>query len=312
MNKKIIGISLFFMLIAGTASQSWGQSATALRINEVLMVNQENVVDDYGLHSAWVELWNSSYASVDLKGCFLEAQIANNAPVRYPIPKSDVLTLIPPRQHALFWTDGMPSRGTFHTNFILDAQQNCTLRLYDSNGTTLIDQVLIPAGTIATADYSYARENDGATNWVLKGGTNPLHYVTPSTNNVILDKNVKVENFKENDASGLGMTVTAMVVVFSALVLLFLSFLCIGKIAQALSKRNAMRAAGITDYAEAQAKKLGDESGEVFAAISMALHEFRGEAHDVEDMHLTINQVKRIYSPWSSKIYMLRQQPTKK
>lgn len=41
----------------------------------------------------------------------------------------------------------------------------------------------------------------------------------------------------------------------------------------------------------------------------MALHEFMNDAHDVEDMILTINKVKRTYSPWSSKIYTLRQTP---
>ena len=49
--------------------------------------------------------------------------------------------------------------------------------------------------------------------------------------------------------------------------------------------------------------------GEEAAAIAMALHEFMNDAHDVEDMILTINKVKRTYSPWSSKIYTLRQTP---
>lgn len=310
MNKKIIGISLFFLFMLGF-THGRAQSATAFRLNEVLMNNQENVVDDYGQHNAWIEIWNSSFASADLKGCFLEVQVGDKAPVRYPIPKSDVLTRIPPRQHTIFWADEMPSRGTFHTNFKLDANQDCTIRLFDSNGTTLIDEVEIPAGTIATPDHSYAREDDGTSQWVLKGGTNPTHYVTPSTNNKTIDKNIKIENFQKNDADGIGMTITAMTVVFFALILLYISFSVIGRIAQKLTKKNAMKASGITDYEEAKAKSLGGESGEVFAAISMALHEYQGEAHDVEDMHLTINQVKKIYSPWSSKIYMLRQLPSR-
>ncbi len=310
MNKKIIGIFLFVFSLG--ISQLSAQSATAFRINEVLIVNEENVVDDYGQHSSWIEVWNSSFASANLGGCFLEVQIGNNAPARYPIPKGDVLTLIPPRQHALFWADSQPSRGTFHTNFLLDATQDCTIRLYNTNGSSLIDQVRIPAGAIKTPDYSYARENDGSPEWVIKGGMDPQHYVTPSTNNQTLDTNPKMENFKEKDAHGFGMTLTAMMVVFSALILLFIIFRIIGSVAQNLSKRNAMKAAGITDPEEAHAKKIGAESGEVFAAISMALHEYQNEAHDVEDMHLTINQVKKIYSPWSSKIYTLRQLPSKK
>lgn len=45
----------------------------------------------------------------------------------------------------------------------------------------------------------------------------------------------------------------------------------------------------------------------MIAAISMALHEAQGADHDVEETILTISRVKRSYSPWSSKIYTLRE-----
>ena len=86
----------------------------------------------------------------------------------------------------------------------------------------------------------------------------------------------------------------------------------IGKISVNLSKRNAMKAKGITDKQEAKEKQLGQAPGEVFAAISMAMHEFQSDVHDVEDTILTITRVKRSYSPWSSKIYTLRETPHKK
>ena len=58
-------------------------------------------------------------------------------------------------------------------------------------------------------------------------------------------------------------------------------------------------------------KQLGLAPGEVFAAIAMAMHEFQSDVHDVEDTVLTITRVKRSYSPWSSKIYTLRETPHK-
>jgi len=73
-----------------------------------------------------------------------------------------------------------------------------------------------------------------------------------------------------------------------------------------------MKAKGITDKQEAKEKQLGQVPGEVFAAISMAMHEFQSDVHDVEDTILTITRVKRSYSPWSSKIYTLRETPHKK
>jgi Na+-transporting methylmalonyl-CoA/oxaloacetate decarboxylase gamma subunit len=137
-------------------------------------------------------------------------------------------------------------------------------------------------------------------------------YVTPSTNNKTIDSNAKMEKFEEHDSIGIGMAISAMSVVFSGLLLLYISFKIIGKISVNLSKRNAMRAKGITDKKEAKEKQLGEAPGEVFAAISLALHEMQSDVHDVEDTVLTITRVKRSYSPWSSKIYTLRETPQRK
>ena len=302
MNKKRIGI--FIALVAVVCLGLNAQRATSLKINEVLVTNEQNYQDDYGLHNAWIEIFNTSFATVNIEGCYLTNDKDN--PTKYPIPKGDILTQIKPRQHTLFWADGMPNRGTFHVNFTLDPNKENYIALYDSNGKTLIDEVTIPAGILA--DQSYARQEDGSANWVIKGG-GEHSYVTPSTNNMPQDKNEKIENFKKHDEDGFGMAIIAMSVVFIGLILLYVSFKIVGNIAVKLGKKNAMKAIGITDKAEAKEKNLGSHSGEEAAAIAMALHEFMNDAHDVEDMILTINKVKRTYSPWSSKIYTLRQTP---
>ena len=302
MNKKRIGI--FIALVAVVCLGLNAQRATSLNINEVLVTNEQNYQDDYGLHNAWIEIFNTSFATVNIEGCYLTNDKDN--PTKYPIPKGDILTQIKPRQHTLFWADGMPNRGTFHVNFTLDPNKENYIALYDSNGKTLIDEVTIPAGILA--DQSYARQEDGSANWVIKGG-GEHSYVTPSTNNMTQDKNEKIENFKKHDEDGFGMAIIAMSVVFIGLILLYVSFKIVGNIAVKLGKKNAMKAIGITDKAEAKEKNLGSHSGEEAAAIAMALHEFMNDAHDVEDMILTINKVKRTYSPWSSKIYTLRQTP---
>lgn len=302
MNKKRIGI--FIALVAVVCLGLNAQRATSLKINEVLVTNEQNYQDDYGLHNAWIEIFNTSFATVNIEGCYLTNDKDN--PTKYPIPKGDILTQIKPRQHTLFWADGMPNRGTFHVNFTLDPNKENYIALYDSNGKTLIDEITIPAGMLA--DQSYARQEDGSANWVIKGG-GEHSYVTPSTNNMTQDKNEKIENFKKHDEDGFGMAIIAMSVVFIGLILLYVSFKIVGNIAVKLGKKNAMKAIGITDKAEAKEKNLGSHSGEEAAAIAMALHEFMNDAHDVEDMILTINKVKRTYSPWSSKIYTLRQTP---
>ncbi|MEZ5070391.1 MAG: OadG family protein [Bacteroidales bacterium] len=49
-------------------------------------------------------------------------------------------------------------------------------------------------------------------------------------------------------------------------------------------------------------------SGEETAAIAMALHLYLDEFHDEESGVLTIERISRAYSPWSSKIYEVRNQ----
>ncbi len=297
MTNKKIGVLLLLLTLFTWGAQA--QLTTSVRFNEVLVVNEDNFVDDYGKRHPWIELFNNSAGTVDLGGCFLTNDKNNSK--KYMIPKGDVLTKIPPRQHTLFWADNEPTRGTFHVNFSLDPNQDNYLALYDSDGTTLIDEVTIPAGQ--TADVSYGLDVDGIGNWKL------LTKVTPSTNNVTLDSNEKIENFQKNDSWGIGMTITAMAVVFLGLIILYLVFKQIGNAAISASKRNAQKAAAAEGTKVSE--NAGEESGEIFAAIATALYEMNDDNHDIENTVLTIRKVQRRYSPWSSKIYTLRQTPRK-
>jgi Na+-transporting methylmalonyl-CoA/oxaloacetate decarboxylase gamma subunit len=44
-------------------------------------------------------------------------------------------------------------------------------------------------------------------------------------------------------------------------------------------------------------------TGEIAAAISVAIHMYLSKQHDDENAVLTIKQARKLYSPWSSKIY---------
>lgn len=309
MRKNRIGIFLSLLLLIGFTSCTEQKSNSKLVINEVLVDNQTNFQDDYGVHSGWIEIFNKAYSTADLAGCLLKVSSQPGDTVTYFIPKGDVLTCIKPRQHTLFWADGNPRRGTFHTNFVLSKTNANWIGLYDS-GKKLLDQVVVPAGILA-ANQSYARVGDASAEWEVKGASADK-YVTPSTNNQTIESNPKMDKFEQHDPVGIGMAISAMSVVFLGLILLYICFKLIGKAAIKLRKRNAMIAHNITDKEEAKEKKLGEAPGEVIAAISMALHEAQGADHDVEETILTISRVKRSYSPWSSKIYTLRETPHKK
>ena len=314
--KQRIGICLLLAFVLTMSVQA--QRVAFFRINEVLVINEDNLVDDYGKRHSWIEIYNSSPATIDIGGCFLTNDLNNTR--LYPIPKGDIHTKVKPYQHVLFWADNNPYHGTFHLNFTLDSIKPNFIALYDADGRTLIDSITVPAGQ--KADISYGLVEDGWTqarlneelrlNPLYKRGSNLwVHYdkVTPNANNVVLDTNERIENFKENDEMGWGMSATAMTVVFLGLILLYLFFKLVGNIAVWLSRKRAMKASGLS---KEQAKLVSGESGAVFAAIAMAIHEISESEHDDENTVLTIKNVARNYSPWSSKIYSLRELPKKK
>jgi len=215
------------------------------------------------------------------------------------IPKGDVLTQIQKRQHVLFYADNIPSRGTFHLNFTLDSATTNSLYLFNTDGTSLIDSITVP---VLSADVSWGRHIDGDAEWGM------ITRVTPSTNNLTLDSNEKVEKFAQQDPVGVGMSISAMGVVFLVLIVCALAFSSLAYSIKFASKRRQQRKAAHS-ASPIVASSSEEIPGEVMAAISMAIHQLTNDAHDVENTVLTIARTRRTYSPWSSKIYGLRQLP---
>lgn len=318
MNKKLSAILLIMVACVGVAT---AQTRDALRINEIMVQNENSVVDDYGCRSAWVELFNSSYAPLEISSVY----ITNNKDVlnvkdaqerkkmMYAVPLGDVNTKMPKRQHVIFWADGQPTRGTFHTNFTLTPGQDNWVGIFDASGLNVIDSITVPASLLANTTYARAidgkdNETNPAMTWEVRDNLTPTSYITPSSNNIITDSNSKVETFKTQDENGFAMTIMAMCIVFSALLLLCISFFIISKIGERVSKRNKAKSQGTSVSELSRSDQPDHDSGEEIAAIVMALHEHL-DAHDQENTILTINKVKRAYSPWSSKIYSLREVP---
>jgi glutaconyl-CoA/methylmalonyl-CoA decarboxylase subunit delta len=105
------------------------------------------------------------------------------------------------------------------------------------------------------------------------------------------------------DLNSIVIAGTGYLIVFTALVLLFWLFSAVPKVI-ALGKmkkrvRQGKEPAAVEDEAI---------SGEATAAIAMALHLYFDEIHDKESGVLTIKRISRAYSPWSSKIYAVRNQ----
>ncbi len=120
-------------------------------------------------------------------------------------------------------------------------------------------------------------------------------------------KNITFDFSKIISGDGILISVAGYVVVFIALLLLYLIF---SNLTKALQLRLRKRLKSEGHKVESEEKELS-VSGEINAAISMALYLHFEEAHDIENTVLTITKVQKAYSPWSSKIYGLREFPKK-
>lgn len=118
----------------------------------------------------------------------------------------------------------------------------------------------------------------------------------------------KAKNAAENDSWGGAITIIAMTIVLAALIVLSLLFFFFGKICASLMGRKKLEAHGITKDEKADDHEDVD-SGEVIAAIALAISEHLDQRHDIEDTILTIRRMRKAYSPWNSKIYNMRQTP---
>jgi len=302
-----IRAGLVLVVLLGLSSGAFAQSIKDVKINEVLVFNEDNYIDPYGHRTGWIELHNTSHASIDVGGCYLTIYRDGEGEM-YPIPKGDPRTIIPPEGYVVFYAEGTATKGVFHTSFTLD--QTGYLGLYDQSGKTLIDEISYKVEE-QIPDVSIGAVRDEKGKFV---SAYVLSATTPHASNEEQDDIPKSERFRMADPYGIVMAMTAMTVVFSALLLLYLIFRTIGKLnTRAVRKKQAK---------EEQAKNQAIHPvmpadsevihGEELAAIAMALYQYQNDLHDIESNVITINKVARAYSPWSSKIYGLRQFPNKK
>lgn len=100
---------------------------------------------------------------------------------------------------------------------------------------------------------------------------------------------------------GIIIAITGYVIVFAALVTLFYVFTAVSKILLARTKRHLAREGRLDQIKEDEI----EISGEVSAAIAMALY-LHTLLHDEESGKLTIKKISKNYTPWSAKIYGMR------
>ncbi|MBR0531475.1 MAG: lamin tail domain-containing protein [Bacteroidales bacterium] len=284
------------------------QNLSDLLIGEVLVENTSGIVDGYGQRNGWIELFNTSNGTVKFGGCYLSDDKSDLK--KYHIPTSDRSAQLGPRQSVVFYTSGNSSQGTFYTNFKL--RNGSTLYLISNDGRTIIDQVEIPADL--PADQSVVRIPVGVNEMEFKTQVNPNP--TPGSYNGNVDAKTKSQIMKEQDPHGLVLTLIAVMVVFTALLILSFIFGWIGnankrgKQGPKVKKSKKSLDGKLTpEIAAAISLALSSEfGGEVYAAIALALDDYlRGGVHDIESMVITIQPSGN--GNWADKTQNFRQLP---
>ena len=279
------------------------QGVNNVRINEVLVHNENNYMDDYGHRSSWIELFNSGYEAVSVAQCFIEVTRADGSSTRYQIPK-DPATAMHSQTYLVFFCDGTDTKGTFYTNFTLD--KVIRIAFINANGKDVLDEF--------TFDHE-AQVPDESVGWMSPDGIAPpkitaLPKTTPGATNETIVTVSKGERFSQRDSSGGVMAIIAMTVVFSALVLIFFVLKGFGMAMIAMHERKTSKPAEVAPSVPKR-KPAGEQVMEELAAVGLALKMYQEEQHILESTVITINHASRVYSPWSSKIHGIPPIPVK-
>jgi Na+-transporting methylmalonyl-CoA/oxaloacetate decarboxylase gamma subunit len=289
---------LFLLLMAGAAftNKTVAQGINNVRINEVLVQNQDNYMDDYGQRSAWIELFNSGYELVNIGGCWLGVTRADGSEVMYNIPGNDPSTQMHQQTFALFFCEGTDTKGTYYTNFTLDGVTRIS---FYNQGKNLID----------TFELDHlVQQPDVSVGWMSPDGVAEsvvmtLPKTTPAATNETIATVPKDELFRQRDSSGGVMAIIAMSVVFVALVLIFFVLKGFGMVMIRLHERKAVKAAVAEAPPAPKRKPAGAQVEQEMAAVALALKMYQEEQHILESTVIPINRASRVYSPWSSKIH---------
>ncbi|MDA3816031.1 MAG: OadG family protein [Prolixibacteraceae bacterium] len=105
------------------------------------------------------------------------------------------------------------------------------------------------------------------------------------------------------------ITLIGWSIVFTALVLLIFVFTNVPRFLKIKFTGNRKKTGKAASVTKSEASGSEYISGGDTAAIAMAIHLFFEEQHDEESNVITIKRIQRRYSPWSSKIYGMRNFP---
>ena len=289
---KIFFSKIFlFLFLSISCLTVIGQGVRDLRFNEVLVINNSNCVDQYGVRSGWFEIYNTGYAMANIGGCYLTNDMNN--PQKYRIPKGDPSTQMASQTYVLFFAYDNMDRGVFHVNFSLD--ETGFLALFDAGGV-LLDSLSYDIDA-QKPDISFGKmENEPIATATWKTIGNP----TPKFINYTTIEKTRGEKYSETDRYGFIITVTTMAVVFLMLTILALIFTYTGR----YFKRKSAQKSKETQKQPVEKTPVTNTSQTEdtdMIAIATALHLYFDNQHEVEQTGFWLKPQESRQLAWSSK-----------
>ena len=145
---------------------STGEEFPLLFINEFMASNDTTIADEHGDYDDWIEVYNAETETVWLGDKYLTDNLSS--PTKWAMPDA----YIEPGEFLLFWADGEPEQGLFHTNFKL-SKDGEDIGIFNT-GQETIDEYIFGA---QESDISEGRFPNGIDNWIF------FEFPTPGKSN---------------------------------------------------------------------------------------------------------------------------------
>ena len=152
---------LLLFALCGFSYAHAQDNKSGLIINEIMQSNVECIMDDiHEFPDSWVELYNNSDQSVNLK----DYQISNKNKVKkaWQLPDKEIKA----HEYVIIYCDKEGKEDNLlHPDFRLESGKGCTVYLFKDKGAEPVDSLPADMKKMPAPDVAYGRETDGATKW---------------------------------------------------------------------------------------------------------------------------------------------------
>lgn len=152
---------LLLFALCGFSYAHAQDNKSGLIINEIMQSNVECIMDDiHEFPDSWVELYNNSDQSVNLK----DYQISNKNKVKkaWQLPDKEIKA----HEYVIIYCDKEGKEDNrLHPDFRLESGKGCTLYLFKDKEAEPVDSLPADMKKMPAPDVAFGRETDGAAKW---------------------------------------------------------------------------------------------------------------------------------------------------